>query len=259
MKKYGAVKWSDLGGKTNPDHIWSPGYLFLKTAVDAQESPQSVADALVNWLQQFRKVTPTDLNNILRQGPGRALSDIVKISRMAQETENLPTDALKTLTKAVAFLANQYISGRRSELDTQRAELDQLSNDFSECVEEIVSFVTESERRSCGMCERQFGVHDPDASHGNCKRHTIDSYKQIIKLNSSAVDKVEPLIKKVMAMPDENFPPDLAEPQNEQLRNSLMQKDYATHDRETQAYMNQVHRSRGEEPIPSGSSVNSST
>jgi len=246
MKKYGAVKWSDLGGKTNPDHIWSPGYLFLKAAVDAQESPRSVADALVNWLQQFRKVTKTDLNNILRQGPGRALSDIVKISRMAQETEKLPPDALNTLRKAVAFLANEYISGRRSELDTQRAELDKLSSDFSECVESIVNFVIEAERRSCGMCEREFGVHDPNASHGNCKRHTIDSYKDIIKHNANNKDRIEPLIKKIMEMPDEKFPPDLAE--HPEIVASLGRKDFATHDQEVKAHMDQVYRSRGEIP-----------
>lgn len=125
----------------------------------------------------------------------------------------------------------------------------------NEAVKEIIDFVLEAERKSCGTCERQFGVHDPNASHGNCKRHTIDSYKQIIELNPNNKDRIEPLIKKVMAMPDENFPPDLSLPQNQALLQSLAKKDYATHDRETQDYMDNFHRSRGDEPVPRGSSV----
>lgn len=249
MKRYGAVKWSDLSGKTNPGKIWSPAFLFFKSAVDNQEPPENVAGALTNWLQQFRNISQSEVENLIRKGPGIALSEIVKTAKIGQDTETLPPNALETLRKAVAFLANQYISKRRSALDVERAELDKMGNDFSECVRSIVSFIVEGERKSCGMCEREFGVHDPDASHGNCRRHTIDGYKNIIKHNAGAVDRIEPFIKKIEAMPEENFPPDLALPQNEQLRNSLKQKDYATHDRQVKAYMDQTHRARGEQPV----------
>jgi hypothetical protein len=111
----------------------------------------------------------------------------------------------------------------------------------------IIDFLLEADRRSCGMCEREFGVHDPDASHGNCKRHTIASYQQMVQMNPAYRAQTEQSIRKVEAMPDSAFPPDLA--QHPEIVAQLGKKDYASHDQEVKAYMDQFHRARGEQPV----------
>lgn len=104
-------------------------------------------------------------------------------------------------------------------------------------------------RQSCGKCERQFGVHAPNTSHGNCKRHQIEYYQQTAQLNPGAAPKMQQMIAQAEAQPDSAFPPDLAKPENEQLRNSMEKKDFETNDRRTKIYLDQFHRLRGEKPI----------
>lgn len=72
----------------------------------------------------------------------------------------------------------------------------------------IVDHLLENELvRACRSCEKEFGVHDPKASHGYCKRHLIDSYRGME--NNFGAD-YSTKIASLEARPDTDFPPDLA-------------------------------------------------
>lgn len=88
----------------------------------------------------------------------------------------------------------------------------------------IVNLLLENEapvadvRKACANCEREFGVHDPNASHGVCKRHTIEHIKEAGRVQNKDYSD---FIRRTEAKPDSAFAPDLAKPENAEYRASL--------------------------------------
>lgn len=142
---YGAAKFSDLGGRTNPGNVWSPAFLFFKQAVDRRDSSEVVLKALMRWLRQYRDITDGQLESLIRQGPGAAVSSIIKLIGAGYSEERLPPDALHTITKAVKLLATQKISARQNELEQEKSALDKLRGEFSEGAKRVVNFMLEDD------------------------------------------------------------------------------------------------------------------
>jgi len=61
---------------------------------------------------------------------------------------------------------------------------------------------------ACPDCEREFGVHDPNASHTPCKRHMIAMYRQIEMATGTDLSGQ---IAMVQGRLDSTFPQDLAQ------------------------------------------------
>lgn len=189
------------------------------------------------------------LRNALQSGPVRAIGGIVYDAAMkplmnTTEMYGAVQELNRTGLKVGRVDAGGSPTWAVEESTSQRIRENALN---------IVNILLENEaveqqtRKSCGMCEREFGVHDPDASHGNCKRHTLASYQQMLQMNPQYQAQNAQSIKRIEAMPDSNFPPDLK--QHPEIVASLGKKDYASHDRDVKAYMDNFHRQRGEQPV----------
>lgn len=114
----------------------------------------------------------------------------------------------------------------------------------NENAKKIVDFLLQDGlQSSCSGCEREFSVKVPAATHGLCKRHTIDSYRQIEKTNPGA--NYAQKIAEIETRPDSAFPPDLGSPENRQFLNSLEKVDFAKKDADQKAYLDQWRASRG--------------
>lgn len=171
--------------------------------------------------------------------------------------ENRPLSQQELIDGALASI-DELIAAETRKLELLKQHRQGLIQKFAkmkatppeqqqEAVKMIIDFLLESDRKSCGMCEREFGVHDPEASHGNCKRHTLASYQQMIQMNPQYKAQTMKSIQRVEAMPDSDFPPDLRE--HPEIVQALGKKDFSTHDQEVKAYMDQFHRARGEQPV----------
>lgn len=80
---------------------------------------------------------------------------------------------------------------------------------------EIYRLLVESYNRVCMGCEKERGLSpDPNGSHGYCRRHALE-FVQVMAKHGMAPDIVKQKIAKIEAMPDTDFPPDMAE-QNKQ-------------------------------------------
>jgi hypothetical protein len=201
--KFGAAQWSDMGGPTNPKNIWSPEYIFLKQSIDKGADPEIVSDSLHDWLFS-RGIPDSKVTDLLQLPPEQALQEFVRLLKAGLEADRLPPDALATLRRALNHIAGKHIAQKQSELDAAQADLNRMKSDFSEDVRSVVNFLLEREG-ACAMCEREFGVHNPNASHGYCKRHSLQMY-QSLKQTPQIAAKIE----QIKAMPDDNFVPDLA-------------------------------------------------
>jgi hypothetical protein len=190
------------------------------------------------------------LRNALQSGPVRAIGGIVYDAAMKPLMNTTEMHgAVQELNRTGLKVGRVDAGGSPTwavEESVSRRIHENAMNIANLLLEDPVAVATDT-RKSCGMCEREFGVHDPDASHGNCKRHTIASYQQMIQMNPQYQAQTMQSIKRVEAMPDSNFPPDLR--QHPEIVAALGKKDYATHDRDVKAYMDTVHRQRGERPI----------
>lgn len=66
---------------------------------------------------------------------------------------------------------------------------------------EIVSALLDETEHACYQCEKEFGTHNPNASHGLCQRHLAGSYRQMGR---------EEKAREIESRPASSFPPDLA-------------------------------------------------
>jgi hypothetical protein len=67
----------------------------------------------------------------------------------------------------------------------------------------------------CAGCQKEFGVEARSGqSHGYCKRHLIDQYKQMLVYPNGKA-RAEQQIAQIQQRPDSDFPPDLAQQRNQ--------------------------------------------
>ena len=64
---------------------------------------------------------------------------------------------------------------------------------------------------ACASCEKEFKVHNPEASHGYCRRHLIGMYRQMAVANPGK--NYDAKIAELEARPGESFAPDMAKQQ----------------------------------------------
>src|SRR5271169_5874369 len=85
--RVGAANFADLGGKTNPQGIWSVEYLFFKQAVDRGAPSDEIVDTLERWLATRTASKKGQLHAILKLTPEQALSELVNIIRAGWHVE----------------------------------------------------------------------------------------------------------------------------------------------------------------------------
>ena len=78
--------------------------------------------------------------------------------------------------------------------------------------------VRESRELACAACEKEYGVRNPNGSHGNCKRHAIEAMQNAGRAKNMDFSAQ---IEKIKNAPDTAFAPDLSDPKNAELKNSL--------------------------------------
>ena len=96
-------------GSTNPSGIWSPAYQMLKQALDRNDDPDNVLQALYDWLSQ-RNVKPSEVDRILDlPSPEHAYTALVQLIGGKLSPEKLPPVIQQTLKRAVQRVAQRYV------------------------------------------------------------------------------------------------------------------------------------------------------
>jgi hypothetical protein len=78
----------------------------------------------------------------------------------------------------------------------------------------LVRIVKKMIERVCAQCEKEHGKTEvppgTQKSHGMCRRHAIESYRQLGKEDPGAAEFVQQLVAKLSSRPDSDFSPDLS-------------------------------------------------
>lgn len=130
MPKAFAAKFSDITsggpGSTNPSGIWSPAYLSLKQALDRNDAPDNVLQALYDWLSQ-KNVQPAQVDRILDlPTPEHAYAALVQLIGGKLNPEILPAGIQQTLKRVVQRIAQRHAERGEQTLATERARLQGL-------------------------------------------------------------------------------------------------------------------------------------
>lgn len=131
MPKFITIKSSDLSGAGNPTGVWSPAFLILKKALDDNDDPANVKQALYDWLGQ-RAVTPAQVDALLDLKPDEAMAALVQKIGGGLTPESLPPVMLSTLRKTLGHIAQTYGEKQSAELAQQQQRLDRIKSAFVE-------------------------------------------------------------------------------------------------------------------------------
>ena len=138
MKAYTA-NFSDFSGAANPGGIWSPAFITLKLALERGEQPDTVVQALYDWLSQ-RHIEPSEVDHLLDLPPDKAFEALVGMVSRDMKPEGLPRMAQDTLRRAIQRIAGNYVTRRQQDLDLQRAKLSSIRDRFNvESAAELVA------------------------------------------------------------------------------------------------------------------------
>ena len=138
MKAFTA-NFSDLQGAANPKGIWSPAFLALKLALDRGEQPDTVIQALYDWLSQ-RNIVPSEVDHILDLSPDKAFETLVGMVSREMKPSGLPKMVQDTLRRAIQQIAGNYVTRKQQDLDMQRAKLSSIRDRFNvESAEDLVA------------------------------------------------------------------------------------------------------------------------
>jgi hypothetical protein len=126
------ANFTDLtaGSAMNPKGVWSPAFLALKLALDRGEQPDTVIQALYDWLSQ-RHIQPSEVDTILDFPPDKAYEALVGMVSREMKPEGLPHLVQQTLRRAIEQIAGNYVTKQQSELDLQRAKLASIRDRFN--------------------------------------------------------------------------------------------------------------------------------
>ena len=128
MKAFTA-NFSDLSGASNPNGVWSPAFLSLKLALDKGEQPDTVVQALYDWLSQ-RKIKPSEVDAVLDLDADAAYDALVRMVYQSARAEGLPKLVKDTLRRAIGQIAGNYVTKQTQELERQRARLSGIRSRF---------------------------------------------------------------------------------------------------------------------------------
>lgn len=120
-----AAQFSDLSGPTNPTGILSPAFLALKLALDREDTPSNILQALYDWLSQ-KKIQPSQVDRILDlPSPEAALDALVGLIGAGLKPQGLPPVVKQTLQRVIKALAEQEQEKMRyqSTLATDRGRM----------------------------------------------------------------------------------------------------------------------------------------
>lgn len=132
MKAF-VAKSSDLGpSATNPAGLWSPHYLTLKLALDNNENPDIVLQALQDWLTR-QGVAPWKVDKILDlPDMNSAYEALVSLIGAKLNAQHLPEQVQQTLRRALSRLAQKYADKGEKNLDAERQRLNVIRTKFAE-------------------------------------------------------------------------------------------------------------------------------
>ena len=129
-RKAFSVNFSDLSGPLNPTGILSPAYLRLKLALDHNDTPDNVLQALYDWLSE-KKIPPTTVDKILDlPSAAHAYEALVQMIGGKLSPQTIPPAARQTLQRAIQATAQRQITSQEQGLETARARLARLKGQF---------------------------------------------------------------------------------------------------------------------------------
>lgn len=139
MPKAFTAQFSDFSGPTNPSGIWSPAYMALKQALDRNDEPDNVLQALYDWLSQ-RKIEPRAVDRILDLPSMDAAYDaLIGLIGGKLQPQGLPTTVQQTVKRVIQRLAQKHVERGEQELGQARDRLTQLRGRYGlESAHEIV-------------------------------------------------------------------------------------------------------------------------
>jgi len=109
MPKAFTAQFSDLSGKTNPSGIWSPAYLSLKQALDRNDEPDNVLQALYDWLSQ-KNIQPSAVDRILDlPSEEHAYEALIQMIGGKLNPKILPPAIQQTVKRAIRRVAQRYV------------------------------------------------------------------------------------------------------------------------------------------------------
>lgn len=123
MPKSFTANFSDLSGPTNPSGIWSPAYLALKQALDRNDEPDNVLQALYDWLSQ-KNVQPSEVDRILDlPSPEHAYDALIKLIGGKLNPKILPPAVQQTIQRAIRQVAKRHVERGERELAAKAERL----------------------------------------------------------------------------------------------------------------------------------------
>jgi hypothetical protein len=124
-QKYGVVQFSDLSGPTNPQHIIGAQFLLLKQALDRGDDPDSILDALYDWLhvKTQRGLQRTEVDKLLRLKPELALTRLIDLIGGGMRQKSLPPLVIQTLQRVLQAAAKKHVSSREQRLNREQTRV----------------------------------------------------------------------------------------------------------------------------------------
>jgi hypothetical protein len=143
MKAF-AANFSDLSGPTNPTGIWTPQYLALKQALDRDDRPDNVLQALYNYLGSKQvEVKPATVERILELEPEQAYEAFVGLIGGKLHAAKLPAGIQATIKTAIQRLAQKYAERRDMEIAKEQEHVSGIRKRFN--VESLANTLLEDE------------------------------------------------------------------------------------------------------------------
>ena len=153
--KHFTAKFSDLGGQTNPNHVWSVAFVRLNTLLNNGATTSQLLDALRRWLSE-RGVKPADVDAVIRdcaavdsENPEankasaaekayKALLGLIHPPTTAAqmlaggEKSPLPKTYTDTLKRAVSALVGDYVNRETAAISDRQKSVDLIRSRYGD-------------------------------------------------------------------------------------------------------------------------------
>lgn len=142
-RKAFTAKFSDMTsggpGSTNPSGIWSPAYLALKQALDHNDEPDNILQALYDWLSQ-KGVKAQEVDRILNlPSMDHAYAALIQMIGGKLSPEKLPPAIQQTVKRTIQRLARRHVERGEQEVAKETERLKGLRGRYG--VESAVQLV----------------------------------------------------------------------------------------------------------------------
>lgn len=126
MKPY-IAKFSELSGPMNPTGIINAKYLNLVSALQRNDHPDNVKQALLDWLST-RGISQAEVESVLQLQPDEAVTAMLqkiggKLVGPGKEIGHLPAQVPKTMRQAIQALGRSVLKREGKGIASKIASL----------------------------------------------------------------------------------------------------------------------------------------